>query len=920
VAAALAACGRTTTCSKHPLRKYFENWFCLFVILITTKLLSLLLLQQHFQLVALLLPAQDEICNAGIGDNRTGWEVLAKSLGHRSRRVRGNTTFAAKRMCVQVDVGPPFGKCLQVGVAKGASIHQAVRSSLTKHGLPFAAWEFITLHLDGSPLGDATANTDNDQATVRVMWRGCLGGAKKRMTEDNSRHCKETRAKAAAKAMASSAAGSLSIASMFQASSQSSTVSAAASALPQPQDVRPAAHIDLGESLRQSVETAAGLSEEETQAEAPKLGSSSGCAKKRAPEANALHCKEKRSKTAAKAMARSAEGSLHIDSMFKAQPSSSAAPTSLRQEGGHCLRVPEGADSVTDLEPIQRGARRAESKQRYYEEHATKLKAARMDRYEANAEEERAARMDRYGANADEERAARMDRYEANAEEERAARKERYAANPAPDKDRDAARRENKQTARAAHTALADERRQAEMLQTWALAKSWADGQGLPPCFGNLQDRACHEWVSELYNFFEDCEVRACSSCKERWFQVPASVSSFGWGARASKILGAPAGGPDFKATGGGLGDVLCETCANPVTATVLTAANNMDLGGPVPAELAVLTDFEEMLVSRIHPLVQVFTLFPSGQMAYVGHIVNYRQRSVKWITDLPLRPADVPIVLVRRKTRETAKRQRARVPFAARKEVLRNALVWLLANHPQWQPGVHGNTQLKEEHLQEYSDDGVVLNIPAHEIDGPSEIDVPRELFANWVVNPSYKFASALRRILEASEETSGNNLWDLCRQKIAEASGVQRYRAAETLPSMVVTALLADHGALEARPDGSEDPSNDEQVLIAELSAEMENMGEREPVQDAGSIEGVGLEGDEHIRLAAVEELAEAAGLDSDKDVAQQEEAGEVSSKGEAAAGHTVGAEAPAADADLHVDAEMRRKAPRALTQLDG
>ena len=69
-----------------------------------------------------------------------------------------------------------------------------------------------------------------------------------------------------------------------------------------------------------------------------------------------------------------------------------------------------------------------------------------------------------------------------------------------------------------------------------------------------------------------------------------------------------------------------------------------------MPSPLAKLTDFEEMLVSRIHPLIQVFTLFPSGQIAYVGHIVNFRQRSIHWVQNLPLHPNDIPIILVRRK------------------------------------------------------------------------------------------------------------------------------------------------------------------------------------------------------------------------------------------------------------------------------
>ena len=82
-------------------------------------------------------------------------------------------------------------------------------------------------------------------------------------------------------------------------------------------------------------------------------------------------------------------------------------------------------------------------------------------------------------------------------------------------------------------------------------------------------------------------------------------------------MLAAPAGGPCFQEVGAVA--YRCATCNDAATQSVLTAANHMDLGEPAPPALGALTDFEEMLVSRAHPLLQVFTLFPSGEIAYVG-------------------------------------------------------------------------------------------------------------------------------------------------------------------------------------------------------------------------------------------------------------------------------------------------------------
>ena len=41
---------------------------------------------------------------------------------------------------------------------------------------------------------------------------------------------------------------------------------------------------------------------------------------------------------------------------------------------------------------------------------------------------------------------------------------------------------------------------------------------------------------------------------------------------------------------------------------------------------VAALTDHEEMVLALVHPLVQVYNLPRTGQLAYVGHICNFRQ------------------------------------------------------------------------------------------------------------------------------------------------------------------------------------------------------------------------------------------------------------------------------------------------------
>ena len=66
---------------------------------------------------------------------------------------------------------------------------------------------------------------------------------------------------------------------------------------------------------------------------------------------------------------------------------------------------------------------------------------------------------------------------------------------------------------------------------------------------------------------------------------------------------------------------------------------------------LAALTDHEEMVLARVHLVVQVYTLPRTGQRAHVGHICNFRQRVTDFLSSLPVMPSDMTFVMVRPRT-----------------------------------------------------------------------------------------------------------------------------------------------------------------------------------------------------------------------------------------------------------------------------
>ena len=87
------------------------------------------------------------------------------------------------------------------------------------------------------------------------------------------------------------------------------------------------------------------------------------------------------------------------------------------------------------------------------------------------------------------------------------------------------------------------------------------------------------------------------------------------------------------------------------------------------------------MVLALVHPLVQVYTLPRTGQLAYVGHICNFWQRVSTFLASLPLMPADMPFVMVRPRT--CRGRTAGKALFKVDVLKLRRAFEWLKEHSP---------------------------------------------------------------------------------------------------------------------------------------------------------------------------------------------------------------------------------------------
>ena len=128
---------------------------------------------------------------------------------------------------------------------------------------------------------------------------------------------------------------------------------------------------------------------------------------------------------------------------------------------------------------------------------------------------------------------------------------------------------------------------------------------------------------------------------------------------------------------------------------------------------VAALRDQEEMVIGLVHPLVKVYTIPRTGQMAYVGHICNFRQKVTEFLTSLPLMPADMPIVHVR--PRMYKGKPGGRALFKVDVMKLKSAFPWPKANNPYY-----ADVEWRDDAAAAWAADDVQVGA-AREADGDS-------------------------------------------------------------------------------------------------------------------------------------------------------------------------------------------------------
>ena len=93
----------------------------------------------------------------------------------------------------------------------------------------------------------------------------------------------------------------------------------------------------------------------------------------------------------------------------------------------------------------------------------------------------------------------------------------------------------------------------------------------------------------------------------------------------------------------------ICRKCKHNKELPGKFSRDNDLVPSSQPAELAALTQVEEMLIARVLPIMPVYVK-PGGQRAYSGHCINLPQDVKELADSLPCFPKNIPAMVVKLK------------------------------------------------------------------------------------------------------------------------------------------------------------------------------------------------------------------------------------------------------------------------------
>jgi hypothetical protein len=141
--------------------------------------------------------------------------------------------------------------------------------------------------------------------------------------------------------------------------------------------------------------------------------------------------------------------------------------------------------------------------------------------------------------------------------------------------------------------------------------------------------------------------MESCNLCHEEWFDL-------------------------------GVEDGICKNCRK---SSKFQPSNNMYPGNDA-SHLPELTQMEEMLISPVHALVQLWQI-RGGQTKYTGHTCNFPRENAIFHAKVPLLPEECDIIIMRRTGAEVGTDATIYQDFRVRRHAIQQWLEFLVEHHP---------------------------------------------------------------------------------------------------------------------------------------------------------------------------------------------------------------------------------------------
>ena len=293
-----------------------------------------------------------------------------------------------------------------------------------------------------------------------------------------------------------------------------------------------------------------------------------------------------------------------------------------------------------------------------------------------------------------------------------------------------------------------------------------------------------------------------------------------------------------------------------------------------------------------MHPLVQVYTIPRTSQLAYVGHICNFRQNVTEFLSRLPTLPANMPFVKVR--PRSFAGKVSSKAPFKVDVHKLFAAFRWLKANN-RWYKDVEWVDAWAKEWENEDVDIGTSRE---DDFDDGEALAVNRDQFETWMQlarrhrsceDKGFELGQRLLGLIEQcgnsghcndddndSDEDCLNE-WDAVRRLTSNCLGSPLLKMSGILTRDALASALHYYSAIQI--DGANATSAKELQMclrqlppgelpdeICMLHTEMvlacEETGKDVPLEHAGAMSSAAVSDDIGLRADVVQGASDAAG----------------------------------------------------------